>query len=362
MNEKEISDKEGLSILVLFMIGTASVIVPGIAVAKRDIWLTVIIAVIAALFVALMCARMHYILPKKDLFEMLEFCYGKFFGRLISLVYWWFFFHAGLLVSMDITEFIKIVSLDSTPYIALQGSLVFLGIYVVREGLIVLGRWSKLFLKFIIFLIFTSTILLVSEMNIDNITPALYYGFKPVIGGAFVLFSFPLAQLAPFMAIFGNLKTKQSSYNIYIKGILVSGFVLFIVATANILILGPDIASTLFFPSHDTLKRLHLGTSIQRLEIIADGVFVLGGFVMFSTYLTACSKALSRTFGFADHKFIVLPIGLLILNFSRILNEGFIDHLMFVKTWPIYSFPFLVIFPIIIWVTLEIKIKCSKNL
>lgn len=123
------------------------------------------------------------------------------------------------------------------------------------------------------------------------------------------------------------------------------------------LVLGPNIASTLFFPSHDTVKRLHFGEAFQRAEIIADGVFVLGGFVMFSTYLTASSKALSRTFGFKDYKFIALPIGLLTINFTRFLNEGFIDHLMFVKTWPTYSFPFQVIIPAILWITAEIKLR-----
>ena len=361
MSEDAVSNREGLSILILFMIGTASVIVPGIAVAKRDMWLAVIIAVSAALLVALVCARLHYILHGKDLFGMLEFCYGKFVGRCICLLYWWFFLHAAVLVSMDITEFIKIVSFESTPYIALNGSIVFLGIFAAREGLVVLGRWSKFFIGFIIFLILITTLMLVPEMDIDNITPVLYDGISPVIGGAFVIFSFPLTQLVPFVAIFGNLKTKRSSYRIYLPGILIAGSILLVVVTANMLILGPEVASSLFFPSHDSVKRLHLGTSIQRLEIIADGVFLLGGFVMFSTYLIACSKAITKTFGFKDYKFIALPIGLLIINFTRFLNEGFIDHLMFVKTWPTYSFPFQVIFPILFWITAEIKTRRKVN-
>lgn len=357
MNEGQISDKEAVSIMILFMIGTASVINPGIAAAKRDMWLAVIIAVIAALLVAIMCARLHYILPKKDLFEMLEFCFGKFFGKCLYIIYFLFFFHAALLVSMDITEFIKIVSFEAVPYIVLNGAIIFLSVYVLREGLVVLGRFSRLFANLLVILIFLTCAMLIPEMDIDNITPVLYDGFSPVIEGAFKLFSFPLAQLIPFVAIFSNLKTKKSSYKIYFKGILIGGAVLLAVSITNMLVLGPQVAASVYFPSHGTLKRLHFGIAIQRVEIVADMLFVLGGFVMFSTYLLACSKALSRTFGFADYKFIVLPIGLLIINFSRFLNEGFIDHLFFVNTWPTYSFPFLVILPLIIWITVEIKLR-----
>lgn len=358
---REISDKEAVSILILFMIGTASIIDPGIALAKRDIWLAVIIAVIAVLFVALMCARLQYILPKKDLFQILDFCYGKILSKSLCIIYFLFFFHAAVLVSMDTTEFIKIVSLESVPYVGLVGGLVFLSIYVLREGLVVLGRFSKLFVSFLISLIFLTFISMIPEMDINNIRPVLYDGFSPVIDGAFTMFSFPLSQLIPFVAIFQNLKTKESSYKIYIKGVLTGGIVLLVVSITNMLVLGPYISSSLFFPSHDTLKRLHFGNAIQRVEIVADGMFVLGGFVMFSTYLLACSKALSRAFGFADYKFIVLPMGLMVINFSRFLNEGFIDHLFFIKTWPTYSFPFQVILPLIIWITAEIKLRKSKG-
>lgn len=357
MVDNAISDKEGLSLMMMFMIGTASVIVPGIGLAGRDVWLAVIIAVIMALFVALLCARLQYILPEKDLFDILEFCYGKIAGRCISLLYWWFFFHSALLVSMDITEYIKIVSFDATPYVAVNGSIVFLGVCAVREGLVVTGRWAKFFVKPMVLLILITVIFLIPQMDIENITPVLYDGFQPVVNGAFVMFSFPIAQIIPFVAVFGNLHTKESAYKIYLPGVIITGIVLLIVALTNMLVLGPHIASTLFFPSHDTIKRLHIGTVVQRIEIIANGVFVLGGFIMFFIYLSACAKAITKSFGFKDHKFMAVPIGLLIIVFSRFLNEGFIDHLMFVKTWPFYSFPFLVILPVIFLITAEIKIR-----
>lgn len=164
-----------------------------------------------------MCARMQYILPNKSLFEMFEYCYGVFIGRCLCFLYFLFFFHAGLLVSMDVTEFIKIVAFESTPYVVLNGILVFLGIYVLREGVVVLGRWAKIFAGFMIILIVVTTVFLIPEMDLDNLTPVLYDGFKPVIGGAFVIFSFPLSQLVPFLAMLDNLKTKKSPFNIYIR-------------------------------------------------------------------------------------------------------------------------------------------------
>lgn len=75
MKEEAISDREGLSLVTMFMIGTASVIVPGIGLAGRDMWLAVIIAITMALIVAALWGRLQYILPQRDLFDILEFCF-----------------------------------------------------------------------------------------------------------------------------------------------------------------------------------------------------------------------------------------------------------------------------------------------
>lgn len=83
--------------MILFMIGTASVINPGLPAAKRDMWISAIIAATAAFLLALMCARLHYIMPKKDLFNMLDFCFGKFLGKCLYIIYFLFFFSCSII-------------------------------------------------------------------------------------------------------------------------------------------------------------------------------------------------------------------------------------------------------------------------
>lgn len=64
MNKETISDMQGISLIVLAIIGEASIFVMGID-AKRDLWLAIILAIIIALSTALIYISSQCVSRKK---------------------------------------------------------------------------------------------------------------------------------------------------------------------------------------------------------------------------------------------------------------------------------------------------------
>ncbi|WFD11305.1 GerAB/ArcD/ProY family transporter [Tepidibacter hydrothermalis] len=362
MNKELISDKQGICLITLFITGSTFVLGVG-AEAEKDSWLAILLSILFAFPILMIYARLLSLFPKKDLFNILEIVFGKFIGKFISILYIWIAFHLGSLVLRNFGEFIVNVSLSQTPMIVPMIFIISLCVWGIKDGIELLGRWSYFFILVIILLVITGGLLLIPNIDINNIFPILDNGIKPVIQGAFGVFSFPFAETILFCLVFSSLKNSQSPYRVYIFGLIIGGIIVFITSLADILILGEHSYSTLFFPGQHAVSRATIGDFIQRIEIIVSISFLTGGFVKISICLLSSCNGVAKLFGFNNYKFIVTPMALLMLNLSHLIYNSLFEMVDWAfKVWPYYSFLFQVILPITIWIVAEIKHKNLKQL
>lgn len=357
MNREVIFYKQGMSLIVLFIIGSSSVFVMGLE-AKKDIWIASILAILMALPLVLIYARLHYIFPDKDLFDIIEFCFGKILGKTVIAILTIFIFYWAADVMVNYGNFISVVTLVDTPQIIPMMALAFLCAWGIKEGIEVLGKWSELFLSINVIIIFVTVVLLIPKMDINNIRPVFYGGMKPILQGAFNSFSFPFAQIMAFSLIFSGLRGEKASYKIYILGLIIGGIILIILSLTNVLVIGVEHATRSYYPSYSTVARMNVGSILQRLEVIIALVFIFGGFIKISVLFLGTCKGVSKLFGHKDYRFIVIPITLLGINLSFFQYESILHYTEFQsETWLYFTSPFQVILPIVIWIITEIKVK-----
>lgn len=355
MNKEVISDKQGISIIILYMSGTSSILVFGI-IAKQDIWLATIISILMALFTACIFGRLHYIFPGKNLFDIFESCCGKIIGRGITVLYIWFAIHEGTLVGMNIYQFITDTILSETPNIAVFILLLLICTYFVKKGIEVIGRWAELmFIPTVVFVTIIA-LLLIPNMKINNIRPVLKDGIMPALKGAFVIFSFPFGEIVTFSMVFSIFRTKKSPYRIYIIGLLIGGVIVFITSLTTVLVIGVNSASEAYYPVYKAFTRIKIAGFIQNFEVIGASSFIVGGFLKVSIYILAVSKGISNLFNLKDYRFIVIPIVVQMLNMSYFLHYSRIEYNKWnFEIFPYYAFPFEMIIPVIIWFVAEIR-------
>ncbi|WP_099188182.1 GerAB/ArcD/ProY family transporter [Tepidibacter mesophilus] len=357
MNKEIISDKQGISIMILFLIGSTSIFVPG-SEAKRDGWLAVILAVFSVIPILFIFARLNYLFPNQDLFDIIEICFGKFIGKITIIIFTWYTFYWTADVLNNYALFIQNVNLKHTPQIIVIIFFVILCSWAIREGVEVLGKWSKIFLLIPIFSLVIVSSLSIANMDINNLKPMLYEGTGPLFKATFSIFSQPFCQVIAFSMALNGFRTNKSSYKVYFTSLLVSGLYFLLLTLTNILVLGGTIASNKYYPTYNLATRLDVLMILQNLEILISLSFILGGFIKISILLLCVCKGITKTFQCNDYRIYITPITLLIINLAYFQYDSVMHYMEFnSKIWPYYFLPFQVIVPIIIFIFAEIKQK-----
>lgn len=357
-NTDVISDKQAISMIILFIIGESSIFIEGYS-AKKDLWISILMAILITLPIVLMLARLHALFPNKNLLDIMEICLGKYLGKGMIILYTWFSFHTTVLILEDLGYFIKTVLFPETPYILIILVFALACAYCVKQGLEVLGKWAEFFVIIPVSIEILIILLLIPKMDIRNIQPVFYEGLRPVIKGAFLTATFPFAYIIGLSTIFTFSKTKNSPYKIYIVGLLIGGAIVLLTSLVSTLVIGPE--SGIYYPMYGAVSRIKIGEFIQRLDVLAAGVFLIGIYVEVTAFLLTACKGITKLFGFSEYRFVVIPVLLLILNVCFYEFDSMMDYFEFGREiWPYYVFPFEFIFPIIIWVIAEMKTR-KKN-
>lgn len=303
-------------------------------------------------------SRIHNIFPERDLFDIVEICFGKFIGKIVIILYIWFLYFIVSDIFVNYGQFITVETFTETPRII---PIIFLSILCVlgtKTGIEILGRFSLSFLYPLFLTLVVGVSFLIPKMNLDNLRPVLNEGIKPVIKGGFSVFTFPLVQIVVFTMIFSNFKKSKSSYRVYFLGLMMGSIYLATISITNILVLGVNASTRVYFPSYAALSRINVGGIVQRTEVVIAATTILGGFVKISILLLCICKGISKLFGTEDYRFIIIPVSLLVLNLTNFQYESVMYYFEFNnEIWPYYNFPFQVIIPIIIWIIAEIKKK-----
>jgi len=361
VKKEVISDKQGISIVILYMSGTSTIVVFGL-LAEMDIWLANILAVSLAIIMGFLIGHIQSVFPGRDIFVIAIKCYGKFFGGIIIILFAWFAFQEATLVAINMQTFIGETSVTETPYIMLIIPFIFLCAWAIREGIEVIGRWAKLCTIFFTIFIVSIVVLLIPQMDVSNVQPILYKGIKPVWEGTFAAFTFPFAEIMMFPMFLYNFKTKKSSYKIYTLGLLISGIIVIMTSLTTVLVLGIDVATGLYFPTYHAVKQVSVGETLQRIEVLAALIFLFGAFLKISVLLLAACKGVAKIFNFSDYRFIITPMALLMINLSHFEFSGRVTATRWIfEIYPIYTFSFEIILTLVILIPVEIKRKKLRS-
>lgn len=361
MQKEQISDKEAIFLYASFLLGSTALVGIG-GDAKNDAWLAGIIGVIMAIPLLLIYSRLSYLYPGRDLFDILDEILGKVLGKIVSIIYTLFSFHLGALVIHNFAQFINTAAMPESPIII---SMFFLGlvcIYAVRLGIESLSKTIGLFFPLLLLLIFIVQLFTIPILHFENLKPFLANGLNPVFKGAFTAFAFPFTETVVLLGVFSSLKTKKSSYKIIFFALLIAAPLIIILSTRNTLVLG-TLAGSLYFPAHVAVSMISVGDFIQRIEVTVAIVLVFNVFVKTSVCLLVACRGIKKIFNLVEYRSVVIQTGLLMIFLSYIIY----DNIMLMTYWafkvyPYYAFPMEVIFPVIVWIVAEYKVRKAKKM
>lgn len=348
MEKEIISSKQAIAMLILF-ITNGTLIFPSGVEAQKDIWIAIIISMLFGMLVSLMYSKLLTLFPGEDLYDILISLFGHFFGKIFCIIYIWFSFNIAVLIIEDYFSFITTVTLPEMNIFIIVIFPVLLCAYALKNGIEVIGRFAELIVSSLVVLVITAFLLLTPQMDVRNLMPVLEKGITPILSGAFSLFSFPFGETIVFTALFSSLESTKDIKKSYLWGILIGGSLVLIAKTSDILTLGVDRFSQYYFPSYASVSRVRIGEFIQRIEIIAGLTFTIGGLMKLCICMFTAVKGIAKLLNIKNYRFLVVPMCLLLLDYSFIFNKNIIELTNWTGTlWRYYSLPFELILPLFI--------------
>lgn len=364
MSKEIIPAGQSISIAVLFISGS-SLFMGTSGQSGNSSWIAIIFAISLAVPLMLIYARLHVLFPGKDLYDMLIAVFGAVFGRVLSCLYIWYALHLGALVLRNFGEFSKTVALTSTPMIAPMLMIGLLCIWVVNAGMEVLGRSAKFLLLFSFIVIVLIQLLSVPKFEYHHMKPLLDSGWGPVFADTAGSFTFPFAEIVIFLGAFNVLPAKGSATRVLVSGSLIAGIIIIFVTLRNLLVLGPDILSSLYFPSYVAVSRINIGDFLTRIEGSAAIVFVTALFIKVSLCLYVTCNGVSKVFKLKSYRSVVLQMGLIMVYLSDFIYKDIMEMQYFAyHIYKVYALPFQVVIPVMLWIAAEVlsRRKSSQSI
>ncbi len=361
MYKEIITNRQGIFIVSLFIIGSF-IIIGGGGEAKQDVWIAILLSFFMAIpiyYVYSQLLRQH---PGKDLYDVAIETFGKIPGKIICLLSLWYSFHLGSLVIRNFSSFVNVVSFPETPPSLIITFIGLFCIWMVKEGIEVLGRWTAFAFPIAMAIIIITAVFSLTKANFINLKPVLYDGIKPLLPVSFGIFSFPFAETVVLTTTFNSLKNTKKAFNVFFTGTLIGCIFMISISVRNVMVLGVSLNSDLYFPSYMAVRTLNIGDFIQRFEIVVAIIFILGGFVKISICLLSAAKGLARVLNINNYRDIVSPVAFLMMAMANIIYSNIMEMFDWAqKIYPYYAVPFQIIIPVLVMVSAKIKTAFARR-
>jgi len=338
LEQGKIDAKQAIMLMVSMVLPTAILTVPAITVqyARQDAWLSVVLATLAGLLIAWLVASLSLRFPGKNLFELTEEILGKVPGKVIGLLYIWWFLHTNALIMDEFGGFLCVAIMPDTPHIIffLVGAIV--AGYAVRNGLEVLSRYNQLFLPFILGLLFVVFLLAAKDMKAARLLPVFDAGLIPIVKGSAVPASW-LGEIVIFTMIIPYLNKPKQAIRVAALATLFTGSFLMVSILVALAVFGPNLTGHWVFPTFNAIRVISIANFLERLESVLIAAWMFGGFAKLGVFYYAAVLGSAQWLGLKDYRPLVAPVGLILVGLA-FLCPNIVNLLHFIASgWPPYA-------------------------
>lgn len=342
-----ISIRQLLFLIITVVVATADVLLPNFVVveSKQDSWIAVIIGTIGAMLIMNIYVSLALKYYKKTIIEYATELMGRFVGKIIGIMYCFYFLHFTWLVTRKLADIYVVSFNPQIPMIAISITAIIVAAYAVFSGLEVIARVNEIALPAGLFILTFIVLVNINNMEFDRFLPVLQNGFIPPLRGGFLVYTWILQSIF-ILQIIPFVKDKEKLRKIANIGVVILGGSLGIGVLA-IAIFGVNYLEEVLYPALEMVRLVTLGRSIQNLDITIMMVWIIGIFIKITVFYYCTVLSAAQILNLKSYKYIILPFGLLISSFSIISMEGvpqFINFMHYI--YPIYSILPITLVPI----------------
>lgn len=358
--DEKISARQFMIFVMMFTIGGAILRTPSLLAteAKQDAWIAAILGLCLSLLLIWLYNSLGSRFPNMTLVEYSEEVLGIWGGKIVSVLFLsYFFLHAAILLR-EIGNFMTTQVMPETPMTAFLVIFLLIVIAGTRIGIEPLARAAEIFLPWVFMLLFTTAVLVVPKIKVENIQPIFEQGLKSLPAATYPFVGLAFLELFILLMVFPSVNRREKAKRAYYLGTFIGGLILVIIILLSILVIGPVQAEKQIYPSFILAKKINVGDFFQRLEVIIAGSWFITIFFKLTICFYATALGISQILHLRDYRFVTFPLGLILLPLSKIVSKNMVYHKWVgAYIWPTYSLIFGLLLPLLLLAVAIIRKK-----
>lgn len=363
MNEEvKITSWQAVFLIVNLILPTAILTVPSIIInyAKKDAWISVILATIIGLFVAIITSTISKKHPRKTIFEIVQAKLGIVICKIVGGLLAFYYFIASISILRQFLTFMVTSVMQRTPIIVLGMITLYITLYAISKGIEVISRSNQIILM-VSFLLFSfSTLFYFKEMDFSVLLPMVETSWNGILLGSFTPTSW-LSEVSVILILAPYLKKPERVRKIAITGVMITSFSLIWTIIGSIAVFGAEVLPTYQYPAFNVYRIIEVADFIERIDVLFIAVWMSTMVMKLAIFMYCGFYCLLQILPIQRKEYYLFPYGVLILSFtinSWANSSEFKSHQIYsVQTYLLF---FNIVIPILLFSCVFLKNKTKQ--
>lgn len=299
MNLKKgtISTKDLMFAIICFIQGTVLRSGYIVGITLQDSWAMAITGFLSTLPLVFIYNALLRKYPGKDLIDIDAIVFGPIMGKIISILYLFFFVSLAALNTRDLGNFVADFMTPQTPIAAIIFIFLLGCVYTIYKGIENLLHLSTALIILSVGAIIINFILVLKDVHPSFLKP--FFQLEPMkyVQGTVSVTAVPFGEILVFTMLTPLLEKDTKTAKPMLLGLLFSAVTMGIVILRDIITLGP-LASIVSLPSFESVRYVSLSSILTRMESIYGVVliilFLFKVSILLYVFAVGLTKILSR--------------------------------------------------------------------
>jgi len=327
---------------------------------KNGYWLMPIISFIVILPSALLLLHLLGKYKNTNLIELIRHILGPKIGSVVSFILFLATFGALSMDSKNYVDTINTMYFEESPELILHLVFMFVCVLGAKKGFEAIGSTAWAILPYIKIAIVILLVIVLKDVIWLRIFPIFGGGLKEmVIEGAKKGSVF--AELFIITMAYPIVKDKKNFRKGYLIGSFVVLFELLFFFLIYCTFYDYKSITKVAFPFHEMTQYINVGGFFTNIETFFMAFWILGAFFRFMLILYITTWLFGAIFNIKEFEPLVFILALIALTVGSVLGGSIYDNMIRRDNFLDLVTPFLILFPVMLWVVAKFKGELSKE-
>lgn len=357
----QISPVQFTFLLITLVISTADIFIPSFVAqeAHQDSWISAILSALIMIPILIIYIKLYKNHKGKSLIEMCIEVTGKYVGKVIGLLYAFYFIIISMGAIMSLTIVLNTAFLPLTPAWVIIIISILVTLYGVSRDIEVVSRINEIFLPAGMGALAFLMLVNIREFDFSFFRPVLNDGIIKPIRGSIIILGLFCESIVVLQIIHFVSKPEKITKAVFV-GLLITGLGI-LAGTLIYAIFGP-VTEIFLMPSLEFARFSSIGRYIQNFDILIIAIWITGIYVKIMIFYYSGSYAMSQLFSLKNFKTIIFPISFLLCSLSVNSTGSLLKELHFIHyILPIYSLIMAFVIPSILLLISTFKNRSKEK-